>query len=131
MSIDISNASTRSGIFGIGDIPKSEISLHPSLVPGSNFDSCEFVDFESDARAMFSDRSDTHSIKVRGPTYLDDNEKVAAGKAMAKLLLLELYEVDQNKVLNIGIYCSDFIEHVVLIICLPFFSLLQTQHLGL
>ena len=38
--------------------------LHESLVPGSTYDSVEFNDLCPEARAMFSDRSETHSMKV-------------------------------------------------------------------
>lgn len=39
--------------------------LHESLVPGSTFDNVEFVDMCPEARAMYSDRSETHSMKVQ------------------------------------------------------------------
>lgn len=43
---------------------REKLELHESLVPGSTFDSVEFNDLCPEARAMFSDRSETHSMKV-------------------------------------------------------------------
>ena len=39
--------------------------LHESLVPGSTFDNVEFVDLCPEARAMYSDRSESHTMKVQ------------------------------------------------------------------
>jgi len=69
-------------------------SLHESLVPGSTYDNVEFNDLSAEARAMYSDRSEIHPLKVRGESYCDDKQKVNPGHAMSKLLLLELYEVE-------------------------------------
>ena len=38
--------------------------LHESLVPGSTYDNVEFNDLCPEARAMYSDRSETHTMKV-------------------------------------------------------------------
>lgn len=39
--------------------------LHECLVPGSTYDNVEFTDMCPEAKAMYSDRSETHSMKVR------------------------------------------------------------------
>jgi hypothetical protein len=71
-----------------------QVPLHESLVPGSTFDNVNFVDVSPQAKALYADRSEEHSFKLRGENYLTDNKKVHPGPAMCKLLLLELYEVD-------------------------------------
>ena len=40
-------------------------ALHESLVPGSTYENVEFNDLCPEARAMYSDRSETHAMKVR------------------------------------------------------------------
>jgi hypothetical protein len=39
-------------------------ALHECLVPGSTYDNVEFTDMCPEAKAMYSDRSETHSMKV-------------------------------------------------------------------
>ena len=71
--------------------------LHESLMPGSSYDNgVEFHDLRPESRALFSDQSEGHTFSVRGPTYLYDKEKVAPGAGMAKLLLLEVFEVEKK-----------------------------------
>lgn len=45
-------------------------ALHECLVPGSTYDNVEFLDMCPEAKAMYSDRSETHSMKVRVPRLL-------------------------------------------------------------
>ena len=44
--------------------------LHESLVPGSTYDNVEFKDLCTEARAMYSDRSLTHAMKVIFTYYM-------------------------------------------------------------
>lgn len=46
--------------------------LHESLVPGSTYDNVEFNDLCAEARAMFSDRSETHTMKVTDYLFCDE-----------------------------------------------------------
>jgi hypothetical protein len=41
------------------------VPLHDTLVPGSCFAKCEFVDVSKEARAMYTCRATTHPLKVR------------------------------------------------------------------
>jgi hypothetical protein len=58
------------------------------------FYSFEFKDLSPEERKMYIDRADTHNFKVRGPNYLKDGNKIEAGPALCKLMLMELYEVE-------------------------------------
>jgi hypothetical protein len=44
---------------------KARPALHECLMPGSTYDNVEFTDMCPEAKAMYSDRSETHSMKVR------------------------------------------------------------------
>jgi len=86
----------------------SSSSINPSSEPknwtGTSIADFRFTDEHPSARAMYSDCSYTHGFKVRGSTYKKDRRKVDAGSAVAKLLLMELFEVEPRH--------GDRIDHI-------------------
>ena len=91
----VANRST--GFLGMPSLRASPRVLHESLIPGSSYDNgVEFYDLPPDSRALYSDQSEGHTFSVRGPTYLYDKEKVSPGPGMAKLLLMEVFEVEHK-----------------------------------
>ena len=97
MTMNNGAANRPRGFLGMTSLRASPRVLHESLVPGSSYDNgVEFNDLRPDSRALFSDQSEGHTFQVRGPTYLYDKEKVAPGAGMAKLLLMEVFEVEKK-----------------------------------
>ena len=63
----------------------------------TSLDDFDFHDVPPAARWLYFDISETHGFKLRGPNYMEDNVKENVGKPLLKLLLVELYGVDEAK----------------------------------
>lgn len=67
---------------------------------GTCLDDFKFVDTMEKTKGMSYDCSYSNNYKVRGINYMADKKKVEAGPAIAKFILLELYEVNKKNFPN-------------------------------
>ncbi|KAG6584991.1 Ribosome functionion factor 1 [Phytophthora cinnamomi] len=79
------------------DITASDSDCSSSKVAAvhapSEFDDAPFAVHSREIRTMWTE-PDASDVQVRGRTYMDDQEKVPAGKAMGKLLHVDLWKFE-------------------------------------
>lgn len=69
------------------------ISSSDNLAPSSEFDDAPFFVHSRGIRKMWAE-PDARDVLVRGKTYMDDQVKVPAGKAIGKLLHVDLWKFE-------------------------------------
>ena len=81
--------------------PYARKSRSATLLPAtdlsnSTFDAFDLPDVTPEDRAHWWDAANSHHFQVRGPSYKDDGAKEHPGPALCKLMLLEIYEVEEG-----------------------------------
>ncbi|RLN55112.1 hypothetical protein BBJ29_003468 [Phytophthora kernoviae] len=87
-----------------------------AVEPEFAFDDAPFTAYSREIRKMWSE-PDANNVEVRGKTYMDDQVKVPAGKAIGKLLHVDLWKFDTAEERHHLAMREETRPHSVLVYC--------------